>query len=254
MKSEIIIDHMLNMAQGFIASGQYDRAIELYKQITDLEPNADAYYNLGILCATGRGMEKDYIEAAKYFLKAQKCGDGEAEKMIEKCKLDHIDSLMSEGTYKALAYGIINFERSVYQRKDAFEAAGDDLTHYGTLKFGKGYLNAAYRAFRAAAEYLEDASSQYNLGILHLEGQGAEKSDLSAMYWFNKAADNGMSDGRTHSEGIFKAYFDNNSRTDFAEIIDILIKQCREGCKDFSADPKKAEYWKKRKRKALTGG
>ncbi len=80
MKSEIIIDHMLNMAQELAASGQYDRAIEQYRQIISLEPNADAYYNLGVLYATGRGMEKDFIEAAKYFLEAQKCGDGTAKK------------------------------------------------------------------------------------------------------------------------------------------------------------------------------
>src|SRR5512136_323455 len=59
--------------------------------------------------------------------------------------------------------------------------------------------NAAYRdnEYARAAELWQplaekgDATAQYSLGTLYLEGQGVEQNDATAFMWFRRAADQG---------------------------------------------------------------
>lgn len=64
--------------------------MEQYRFILRLEPNATALYNLGSLCAQGRGTPRDFCEAAYYFRRAAEAGDERAAKLVLKCELDYI--------------------------------------------------------------------------------------------------------------------------------------------------------------------
>jgi len=50
--------------------------------------------------------------------------------------------------------------------------------------------------FRRAAEQ-GAVSAQFNLGICYLIGQGVIQNDIQAVYWFRKAAEQGLSQAKT---------------------------------------------------------
>lgn len=66
---------------------------------------------------------------------------------------------------------------------------------------------------------------------------------MAALYWFDRASDNGIQEARKDRDGILNAYQNNNSSEVFAETIEQLIKECNNGSKDIPRDDKKAEYW-----------
>ena len=88
--AEIAIEALLAAAECFLDSGEDSRAVEQYRFILRLEPNATALYNLGSLCAQGRGTPRDFCEAAYYFRRAAEAGDERAAKLVLKCELDYI--------------------------------------------------------------------------------------------------------------------------------------------------------------------
>ena len=55
-KSQGIIETMLMLADISMANGDYERAIQTYKNILELQPNETAQYNLGSLYAQGKGV------------------------------------------------------------------------------------------------------------------------------------------------------------------------------------------------------
>lgn len=59
---------------------------------------------------------------------------------------------------------------------------------------------------RTAAEYYNHRWAQNYLGVLYNLGQGVEQSDLAALYWFDRAADNDIEEAKTDRECIPRAY------------------------------------------------
>ena len=54
-------------------------------------------------------------------------------------------------------------------------------------KGGINDLKEAYRLLHEAAKE-NNPDAEYNLGIMHMNGQGVSKSDSEAVYWFRRAA------------------------------------------------------------------
>jgi hypothetical protein len=48
-------------------------------------------------------------------------------------------------------------------------------------------------------------NAQYNLGVMHLDGQGAAQVDAEALYWFRKAAAQGQHDAMTNLGAMYGA-------------------------------------------------
>lgn len=60
----------------------------------------------------------------------------------------------------------------------------------GLYAYSAGDFETAYREWLPLAE-AGDAQSQYQLGLMHLDGEGVEADDAMALKWFTMAADQG---------------------------------------------------------------
>jgi len=63
----------------------------------------------------------------------------------------------------------------------------------GMSAYSSGNYDKAAREFRIFAER-GDREAQYMLGMLYAEGQGVERDDLLAAYWYARSADQGFAD------------------------------------------------------------
>lgn len=106
------------------------------------------------------------------------------------------------------------------------------------------YSDAA-KLFRAAAEYGNDGYSQNYLGVLYNIGAGVEKNDLAALYWLDKAVENGAADvAQTDKDGILNAYKASLSPAEFYEYMMQLSGWCSLGDENVPKDAEKAKYWR----------
>lgn len=101
----------------------------------------------------------------------------------------------------------------------------------------------AAKLFRVAAEFGNDGYSQNALAILYNTGSGVEKNDLAALYWFDRATDNGVEAAKKDRDEIFNAYRSSNSPEEFDSLMQTLSDWCKTGTADIPRDTKKAAYW-----------
>ena len=66
--------------------------------------------------------------------------------------------------------------------------------------------DAAAKVFRAAAEFGNDGYAQYYLAVLYNAGSGVEQDDLAALYWLDRAADNGIEEAIADRDGMLDAW------------------------------------------------
>lgn len=158
-----VVKMLLSAADTAITNGDYSKAADAYKKILVVQANITAQYNLGQLYLQGKGVEQNYVEAAKLF--------------------------------------------------------------------------------RVAAEFGNDGYSQNSLAILYNTGSGVEKNDLAALYWFDRATDNGVEAAKKDRDGIFNAYRNSNSPAEFDSLMQTLSDWCKTGTADIPQDAKKAAYW-----------
>lgn len=252
MKSGMIIEHMLAMAQELYNSGMYEKAARQYKQVVECdEVNTTALYNLGVLYATGRGVDKDLITAAKHFRKAVLYGDDDTANMELKCIYDYMMEITDSDDYEKIFKDMARYEKEVFDSDVAEEGACKSLYDFGVECFEKKSYKHAYNAYRAAAQFAGICDAYFNLGVMYINGAGIEKNDLYAMYWLDKAADTGDVDAQQHSEGIFKAYSQNLQMQDFVNTMSTLISACSNGSFHIPKDPDKAIYWKAKAERIL---
>lgn len=101
----------------------------------------------------------------------------------------------------------------------------------------------AEKLFRAAAEFGNDGYSQNSLAVLYNTGSGVEKNDLAALYWFDRATDNGLEVSKKDRDGIFNAYQNNSNPEEFNTLMQTLSDWCKTGTANIPRDAKKAVYW-----------
>lgn len=246
LKSKDIIDTMLTTAQVAMDKGDYELAVDTYKKILNLEPNATAQYNLGSLYAQGKGIEQDFMEAACLFHQAELKGDELAGKLCLKCAMDFIHQNFDNKTPERLYLNMAHFTRMVYSGVDINLEACRTLYSIAGNHFNNQEYKEAAKLFRAAGEFGEDGYSQNYLAVLYNSGNGVEQNDLAALYWFDKAVDNGAADvALTDRDGILNAYRENLSHDEFSAIMRQLSEWCKIGTEDIPKDAIKSEYWLK---------
>lgn len=86
-KSQRIIETMLMLADISMANSNYERAIQTYKNILKLQPNETAQYNLVSLYAQGKGVQRDFKEAAYWFNQVAIIGYKQSKKVYIKCAM-----------------------------------------------------------------------------------------------------------------------------------------------------------------------
>ncbi len=111
----------------------------------------------------------------------------------------------------------------------------------------------AAQIYREILDRTDSGAAAYQLGALYSQGRGLEKNDLAALYWFNKAEEQGVLEAGADCDGIFQTYYRNFSREDFADRIGLLAHWCRTGRGPVPLDRERGAYWTGRMEKVLHG-
>ncbi len=233
---------MLSMAERLLSDGQAEKAFQTYKTIANSSTNTTAQYNLAVLYAQGRGVGRDFIEAAYWFHEVEKTGDAKAGKLVKKCEIDYMSSKMNESTPRELYEAMRKLAARVYPEEE--HAARDEMTEMGIYYIDKYDYMSAAKLLRAAAEFGEAGKAQYYLGELYRAGAGVKKNDLAAAYWFDLAFRNKYKAAGEARGTIINAYRAKMLAFEAAECFERLAGWCETGTEDIPISPKSAVYWK----------
>lgn len=187
MKKFIIIFLLL-----FLSSAAW--ASELDEVIQKAEAgDAEAQYELGMICSSGVGVEMDNVEALKWMLKS-------ADQNLLAAQVA-VGDMYNYGTaipwtiehYKNMSLKKIerDLEQAVYWYGKAAER-GDAKAQY-ELAYIHEYSIGIYRNFDEALRLLHASASQgypdaqCELGYLYFKGHGFEQNYVLATEWFLKA-------------------------------------------------------------------
>lgn len=241
-----MLETILMMADLAVDKGDYGQAVNIYKSILLQEPNETAQFNLGNLYAQGKGVEQDYLEGAYWFRQAELGGNEHAGKLCLKCSMDFVHQSFDTKTPERLYADMTRFVKYVYPEKteENLEVCRRLYAIAGN-HFNKGEYVVAAKLFRATAEFGKDGYSQNYLAVLYNTGNGLEQNDLAALYWFDKATDNGAADlALRDRDGILNAYRTNLSTVEFYETMMMLSGWCSIGNCDVPKDAAKAAFWR----------
>ena len=115
----------------------------------------------------------------------------------------------------------------------------------------KDYIKAE-KFLRAAAEFGNHAEAQNSLGILYNLGSDAvQKNDLASLYWFDRAAEQGLEVAIKDRDGSMAAYYDNLGKGDFIEQLTLLSKWCMNGHPKVPKSAQMAYYWLRKMKEYL---
>lgn len=191
-----------------------------------IEPQVDAndYYRMGLDALTGEGNKRQVDKAAEYFQKAAEMNHGKAQYQLAKLYQQGIgvkqdDNLHKLWLEKAARAGVNSAKRDLNaSKKDAEIPSPGQAQSALTLTLtnekgssanelyikGLNYLTGtdvpkdpvkAADLFLKAAD-LNHPRSQYQLGLMYVDGIGLERDTDEARQWLSKAADAGLADAR----------------------------------------------------------
>jgi TPR repeat protein/transglutaminase-like putative cysteine protease len=211
---------------------------ENYKlAVTRLRPfaengNAKAQSYLGTMFESGRGVERDYVEAIRWFQMAAEQGDAFSQSHVgyayESGRGAPLDQQAAAKWYnKAAAQGdaygqarlggLYRDGRGVtqdYQQAfNWFSKAADQGLTWAQLNVGLLYLQGqgvprdqakGIALLRQAADK-NDGDAQYNLGWAYESGMGVPKDTREAIKWYSKASRRGHQQASAHLYGLTNA-------------------------------------------------
>lgn len=242
--ADAVTEAMLAMAERMLDDGRAEAAAQKYRDILELTPNVTAQYNLGSLYAQGKGVPQDFRMAAFYFRQAELNGDVNASRMVLKCKLDYVQSIVSGCSYRELYEKYRDFMQFAFSGAIDDSRIGNDLGMLGTHYINsKQDFVSAVKILRAGAFICGDAQSQNILGILYNAGRGVEKNDLISLYWFDRAAEKGIAAAGQDRDGILNAYRNSLSPAEFKAYMEYIAVLCKKGSEDVPVTPEKVSYW-----------
>jgi TPR repeat protein len=141
--------------------------------------DSDAQYEIGTAYHEGRGLARDYAEAARWWRKAAARG--------------HVDAQYNLGVMYHRGQGIRQdrAEAALWWRKAAEQGHAEAQYNLGLIyASGRGvpvdYKEAAKWYRMAAVQGGEKA--QYNLGVLYAKGDALPANYIQALMWFSVAA------------------------------------------------------------------
>ena len=190
--------------------------------------DVEAQNSLGYMYCNGKGVPKDYKQAAYWYTKAAEQGSSNAQLYLG---LGHnmgvfgLSKNSKKAVYwytKAAEQGSSNAQNSLgymycngkgvpkdykqaayWYTKAAEQGSSNAQLYLGTLySEGKGILQNHKKAvywYTKAAE-LGNIFSQYNLGVMHYNGLGVTQNYKFAYIWFSLAATGGHEDARKNRD------------------------------------------------------
>jgi len=167
------------------------------KALTALAVKGDAraQAQLGFMYVTGKGVERDLNEAAKWFRKAAEQGHTKAQYNLG------MMYVRGEGVERDFNEAAKWFTKAAEQ--------GDAMAPYNLgLMYDKG--DGVEKDYKEAAKWYRKAAlqghakAQFNLGVRYEEGQGVEQDFKEAVKWYHKAADQGDTTAHNHLQAEAK--------------------------------------------------
>ena len=143
--------------------GDYTTALKKSRPLAE-QGHARAQYRLGVIYATGQGVQQDHAEAVKWFRQA----------------LRKLQLLAEQGDASA-----------------QFSLGGMYYSGWGVQQ---DYAEAA-KWYRKAAEQ-GDEMSQYNLSAMYEKGRGVQQDCVAAQKWFSLAAAQGTKGARKNRDRV----------------------------------------------------
>ena len=180
------VEALLRQADTYYNSGQYSKALSLYKQAAD-KGNAKAQANLGICYYYGLAVTIDYEQAVSWLREAALQGKANAQTTLGAC--------YNSGNGVKKDYN----EAVFWYRKAANQGEANAQTNLGACYYNgwgvtKDYSQAVEWYKKAANQGKSNA--QYNLGSCYESGNGVTKDYKQATYWYRKAANQGDEDAK----------------------------------------------------------
>lgn len=146
--------------------------------------NPEAQDELGLRYCFGIYVDKDYVQAAKWYLSAAEQGHAKAQNEI--------------GGFYEKGIGVPRDQRRAVYWYEKAAAQGYAPAQYNLalkLDSGDGVERDAVRSttwLRRAAETGMAPQAEYNLGVRYINGVGVKKDLHEASTWFRKSADHGF--------------------------------------------------------------
>ena len=172
-----IVSAIVNSSSSDSSSNKNDLALVRY--LADAEKgDVHAQFKLGVSYYKGDGVEKNYVEAVKWFRKAAEQGDIVAQYNLGLCCYE------GDGMERTYA------EAAKWWRKAAEQGYANAQTRLGVLIYDKldmDYSEAVHWLRKAAEQ--NDAEAQFYLGECYYYGTGVEQDVEEAMKWYQKAAE-----------------------------------------------------------------
>ena len=190
------------------------RLIDMYKDTGNREQDFKTAYNyysenaekgdyevkcnLGVMYRMGKGVKRDYQKALYWFTKASEHG-------YERANF-HIGMMYENGD---------GVKKNYLKAIDYFMVAG---VH-------SEYIKNKIEKYKTEAE-VGDGKFQYKLGLIYENGIGIRKNSKSAIYWYEKAASNGIRDANNRLACLYYCKHDEES---FEKAFDLLKKHAEIG-------------------------
>lgn len=242
--SQDVIKSMLFIAETAVNDKNYQAAFDMYKKIVSVEPNETAQFNLGVLYANGCGVKRDFLEAGYWFAQAQRSEDDEAEDKAYQCMVNFVYQDIESKTPEQVYYSLIKFIKYVYPEQYNENEIGKILFFFAEQSNASQNYKAAFKLFYACAQFANKGEAQNYLGVYFNMGCSVEQNDLAALYWWDKAASNGVEPALKDKNGLLNHYKSSLSPKEFYEQLMILSGWCRVGNEAVPKDAQKADYWR----------
>ncbi len=170
----------------------------------------EAQHDLGVSYIEGRGVERNYAEAVKWFRKAADHGYAPAQSNLGAMYEHGLGGLLKDSSEA------MNWYRKAADQENA-KAQYNLGRMYQREKVPaealKWYLKAADQGY---------AEAQHNLGVMYGTGEGVEKSDVEGVKWYRKAAEQGYAPAQSN---LGTSYYEGRGvPKDFAEAKKWLLK------------------------------
>ena len=163
-------------------------AARLFRDTAD-KGDVMGQFGLGLMYASGDGVEQNYTTARSWFQKAADKGYAPAQTSLGMMYVN------GEGVKKNYTEALSWFRKAA--KKEHAQAQTNLGVMYDTGKGVKKNYTTARSWFQKAADQ-GDAPAQTNLGVMYATGQGGDTNYTEALSWLRKAAEQGHAPAQTN--------------------------------------------------------
>ena len=185
--------------------GYYNRAMELYLQISD---NTKAQYALGNIYYNGNGVPQDYAEAVAWYRKAPEQGDMKAQ--------HNLGNMYYYGKGVPQDYAeAVKWYRKSAEQGDSYAQNNLGNMYYNGEGLQQNYSEAMRWYLKAAAQ--GEKYAQHILGVMYANAYGVQQDYAEAMKWYRKSAEQGFAPAQSNLGEMY--YYGQGVPQDYAEAL-----------------------------------